>query len=108
MALREQRRGAPVAPVALVRQIVAAEIVDRVARQKIALAVALMRSARTALVGRGIDQQLKRNGRRARVACEQTDHRRQVAAGAVATKPKNPHLLSARLRAPTTRRAAAA
>src|SRR5207302_4584448 len=66
------------------RQVGAAEVLDRVARQEIALAVPLVRRGSEALVGRRVDEQLELDRGSAGIACQQTDGGRKVAPGAVA------------------------
>jgi hypothetical protein len=80
----QQRRSAPVEVECRIGDVVVVEVADRVACQQIALAKRRVRWGGAALVGRRVDQQLKRDLPVARVACRDGHHRGEVAAGAVA------------------------
>ena len=80
----QQRRGAPVEVVLRIVDVVIVKVADGVGRQQVALAVGGVRGVAAAHVGGGIDQQLEGDRQVAGVARQQRDHRRQVAARAVA------------------------
>ena len=85
MALRQQGRSAPVAPIRFARQVVAAKIDHHLFREQVALAIAVDGRMAELLVGRRIDEQLERNRRPARIARHEGDRGGEIAARAIAT-----------------------